>query len=85
MAMKLPVCRVTICVRAGTPEQAAVGEWFKRWAWTLRQASPNHGCGCCVDIYFVEALTDVLAELPLEVIASDCHSNLDDLERVYCR
>ena len=78
--------RATICVGVGTPEQAAISAWLRRWGPLLRSKNPsNEGCGCCVDIYFVEALPEALAELPASVIVSDTRPKLADLVRAYCK
>jgi hypothetical protein len=79
------VRKVTICVRVGSPEQIAAREWLKRWTWTLRSASSNEGCGCCVDIYFVEALPDALAHLPPAAVVPDSWWKISDLEAKYCQ
>ena len=55
---------------AGVPEQAAVDAWLERWRPRLPFVSDNEGCGCCVDIYNVEAPPEALAELPPAVFAS---------------
>ncbi|VTR97816.1 hypothetical protein [Tuwongella immobilis] len=61
--------RATICVDVGIPEQAAVMAWLDRWRSSLAFVSDNEGCGCCVDIYRVEAPPEALAELPPAVFA----------------
>jgi hypothetical protein len=68
--------RATICVDVDTPEQAAVAAWIERWRPQLPFASENEGCGCCVDIYRVEAPKDALDELPRAVFASSEWSDL---------
>lgn len=62
--------KATICVDAGAPEQAAVETWLNRWRTRLVFVSENEGCGCCVDIYRVEAPQLALDELPPVVFAS---------------
>ena len=62
--------RATICVDVGVPEQAAVDAWLERWRSRLPFVSDNEGCGCCVDIYRVEAPQQALDELPPVVFAS---------------
>ena len=44
-------------------EVAAVNAWFQRWGPRIR-CSDNGGCGCCVDIWNVEAPPEALTELP---------------------
>ena len=46
----------------------AVNAWFRRWG-TRIQCSDNQGCGCCVDIWRVEAPAEALAELPTGMLA----------------
>ena len=46
----------------------AVNAWFRRWG-TRIQCSDNQGCGCCVDIWRVEAPAEALAELPTGMVA----------------
>ncbi len=48
-------------------EVEAVNAWFRRWGPRIR-ASDNDGCGCCVDIWRVEAPPEALAELPREML-----------------
>ena len=62
--------RATICVDVGTPEQAAVAAWLERWRVWLPFVSDNEGCGCCVDLYRVEAPQQVLDELSPDVFAA---------------
>jgi len=64
--------RATIIVDVGQPaEVSAVEKWFARWAPQLSHRSENHGCGCCVDIWEVEAPAQAIAELPRESHAGD--------------
>ncbi len=77
--------KVTICVPPNGPEQAAYDSWLKKWSWILQYASTNEGCGCCVNIYFVEAIPDLLADLPPELNAINSWLPIEDLERKYCR
>ena len=37
--------------------------WLQRWGPKI-QLNDNQGCGCCVDIWDVQAPADALAELP---------------------
>lgn len=46
----------------------AVNAWFRRWG-TRIQCSDNQGCGCCVDIWRVEAPAEALSELPTGMVA----------------
>jgi len=62
--------RATICVDADSPERQVVLDWLSRWQGKLLHCSPNEGCGCCVDLYNVEATEEALSELPSSVLAS---------------
>jgi hypothetical protein len=62
--------RATICVDVGTPEQVAVAAWLERWGSRLPFVSDNEGCGCCVDLYRVQAPPEALHELPAAVFAA---------------
>ena len=44
-------------------EVMAVNAWLNRWGSQLK-LSDQQGCGCCVDIWRVEAPAQALAELP---------------------
>jgi hypothetical protein len=57
-------------VDVGVPEQAAVNAWLTRWRPRLPFVSANEGCGCCVDLYRVEAPQEALDELPPLVFAA---------------
>ena len=48
---------------------AAAEAWFARWRPRLAYCSENQGCGCCVDIWDVEAPAEAVAELPEELSA----------------
>lgn len=45
----------------------AVNAWFRRWG-TRIQCTDNQGCGCCVDVWHVEAPSEALAELPADML-----------------
>lgn len=58
---------ITITVETDQPEEvAAVDGWFERWDGRLSSVSENLGCGCCVDIWTVDAPEEALGELPKE-------------------
>jgi hypothetical protein len=62
--------RATIIVDMNfTEEVQAVEAWFERWGVKIR-CDENQGCGCCVNIYPVEAPQEALAELPEQLISS---------------
>lgn len=55
----------TIVVALDQPdEQAAWRDWLERNRGSIDRLSENLGCGCCVDIYEVEAPAEVIATLP---------------------
>lgn len=60
--------RATIVVDVTHPEEmAASEEWFARWTATLTYRSENQGCGCCVNIWDVEASNEALDALPANI------------------
>lgn len=68
--------RATIIVAVDkAAEVEAVERWLFRWAPKLTHQSQNHGCGCCVDIWEIEAPAEAIAELPAEVYAGDEWTN----------
>ncbi len=78
--------RAMICaVVDETDEVVAVDAWLARWRSRLRFVSANEGCGCCVNIYRIEASQEALDELPATVfvesewssISSDTQLRLD--------
>lgn len=63
--------KVTICVEVDSAEEVALVErWFSAWRDRLTYCSENHGCGCCVDIWDVDAPEEAVASLPPTVLAS---------------
>lgn len=48
----------------------AVTAWLNRWGNKLK-LSDKRGCGCCVDIWDVQAPQQALSELPSEMVAVD--------------
>lgn len=62
--------RATIVVSVDVPAQRAAAEaWFARWRPQLSYCSENTGCGCCVDMWDVDAPDDAVAELPVSLRA----------------
>lgn len=58
------LARATVSVTIDNErEVAAVNAWFQRWGPRI-QCADNQGCGCCVDIWDVQAPAAALAELP---------------------
>ena len=58
------VARATVSVTIDNErEVAAVNAWFQCWGARI-QCADNQGCGCCVDIWDVQAPAAALAELP---------------------
>ena len=61
------MARATVIVTIDNErEVVAVNAWFQRWGQCIRCAD-NQGCGCCVDIWDVEAPAEALAQLPSEM------------------
>ena len=57
--------RCTIITNPDDPtELTTVDTWFTKFADQISFISENQGCGCCVNIWKVEATDDALAALP---------------------
>ncbi len=77
--------RATIIVTVDEPESVAAGKaWFARWRPHLAYCSGNTGCGCCVDIWDVDAPEEAVAELPWELRAMSewTHPDIPGVEPV---
>ena len=62
------MARATISVSIDNEREVmAVNAWLNRWGTRLK-LSDNQGCGCCVDIWDVEAPRQALAELPAAMV-----------------
>jgi hypothetical protein len=73
-AFEMP--RATIVVAIDDPaELDAVASWFYRWSEQILHRSDNHGCGCCVDIWEIEASAEAIAELPQKSYAGEEWTN----------
>ena len=58
------MARATVSVTIDNErEVTAVNAWFQRWGPRI-QCADNQGCGCCVDIWDIQAPAAALAELP---------------------
>lgn len=62
----MPTRRATLIVEThgGDADRLRLEGWLARWESRLAHCSENLGCGCCVDIYEVEAPAEALDELP---------------------
>jgi hypothetical protein len=59
------VPRVTVIADVDSPgERESLKAWMERWRSRLTFTSENLGCGCCIDLYQVEAPDAAIAELP---------------------
>ena len=66
------MARATLIVEVDKPEEVAAMEaWFTRWQARLTHQSDNLGCGCCVDIWQIEAPQEAIDELPPALCAGD--------------
>lgn len=62
--------KATICVDVECAEEVArVERWFAAWRERLAYCSENSGCGCCVNMWDVDAPEEAIAELPQTVLA----------------
>jgi hypothetical protein len=60
--------RATISVTLDNEREVmAVNAWLNRWGPRL-QLSDQQGCGCCVDIWDVQAPRQALTELPAAMV-----------------
>ncbi len=64
--MKLEQATVSVTVD-NEAEVLAINKWFQRWGKTLR-CSDNQGCGCCLDMWEVEAPSEALDDLPSALV-----------------
>lgn len=69
--------KATLCVDVNSDEREVVEVWLVKWREALGFCSENEGCGCCVDIYHIEAPEAAIAELPLSVLATSDWSEDD--------
>ncbi len=64
--------RATLIVAVDRPEEVAAMEaWFARWQSKLAHCSDNLGCGCCVDIWQVDAPQEAIDQLPPAALAGN--------------
>lgn len=65
--------RASICICVDLPEEVETARaWFEKWRSELTYSSENYGCGCCVDIFDVEAPRQAIDELPASLL---CHGD----------
>lgn len=50
-------------------------DWFSRWGPKLMHRSENYGCGCCNDIWEVDAPAEAILELPPKTYAGNEWTN----------
>jgi hypothetical protein len=61
------VKRAGICIDVGEPEEVhRVDEWFSQWRSALSHVSDNEGCGCCVNMWYVEGPDEAIDQLPAD-------------------
>ncbi len=54
-------------------EVRALNAWFQRWGPRIRRMD-DHGCGCCLDAWDVQAPPEALAELPRGMVRPSLHA-----------
>jgi hypothetical protein len=65
------MARATICIAVDEPAEVEAGErWLSANRDRLDFISENYGCRCCVDLYDLEAMPEVLASIPEPIRAS---------------
>ncbi len=70
--------RTTIVVAVDEPSEVEAAErWLARWSTAITYQSDNQGCGCCVDIWEVEASAEAMADLP-DVLSGPSSSSGND-------
>ena len=63
--------RATLVINLHVPEEVEAAEvWLETWELHLNYLSENLGCGCCVDMFNVDAPHEALEELPERLSAS---------------
>ena len=62
--------RATLIATTEMGERKLLDQWMNKWKKKLPYCSENAGCGCCVDLYEVEAPKEALQELPSHFIES---------------
>jgi hypothetical protein len=62
--------RATLIASADLLEREILDAWLAKWRPALAFCSENEGCGCCVDMYNVEAPEEALADLPRSILAA---------------
>lgn len=63
--------KVTLCIDVNQADHvAAVERWRQAWGSRVQFSPDNQGCGCCVDIWEVEAPDEAIVELPPSVLTS---------------
>ena len=68
MSASPAMARATVSVSIDNEREVmAVNAWLNRWGTRLK-LSDQQGCGCCVDIWDVEAPRQALAELPAAMV-----------------
>ena len=73
---QLIVPRVTVITNAdNSSELESFDAWLAKWEDKLIYFSPNEGCGCCVNIFNIEASEEAIGELPFEIKAQSEWAN----------
>jgi hypothetical protein len=61
--MEMPRATITISVD-DAEEIAAAQAWFAQWSASVTRKSDNYGCGCCLDMYDLEASQEAVEAIP---------------------
>ena len=63
--------RATLIATADEPEnRLAAFQWINRHKEALSFVSENLGCGCCVDIWNIEGDSQVIGQVPQNLLGS---------------
>ncbi len=67
--------KATIIIEVDNQDRQIAKDWFKKNKKKLEFKTENCGCGCCVDIYYIQASTEIINAIPEEIMGS---SSWDD-------
>lgn len=60
--------RVTVCISADKPEEgASFADWQQKWKDMIVFISEDYGCGCCVNLFDIEASEEAIADILPEI------------------
>lgn len=70
--------KTTVIIHADSPEEMkAFDSWLNTWQSSLASISENQGCGCCTNIFELDASDEAIDALPYQIVGA---GNLEDLD-----